>query len=53
MNLPNKNASPNGRKHGMRARLEGRLKTTLTFETTAQAYRWTTDRCRSRLIVKR
>ena len=53
MNLPKKNASPNGRKHGMRAQLEGRLKTTLTFETAAQAYHWTTDRGRSRLAVKR
>ena len=52
------------RKHGMKAReaaaeasrfrvnadSDGRLKTTLTFETNSQAYLWITDRGRSRLI---
>lgn len=49
-----KNASPNGRKHGMRSRAsrENRLKTTLTFEPGSQAYHWTTDRGRSRLVIK-
>ena len=49
-----KNASPNGRKHGMRAKVTGenRLKTTLTFEPAAQAYHWTTDRGRSRHVIK-
>lgn len=49
-----KNASPNGRKHGMCSRpvSESRPKTTLTFETAVQAYHWTTDRGRSRLVIK-
>ncbi len=49
-----KNASPNGRKHGMRSKPvnENRLKTTLTFEPRAQAYHWTTDRSRARPVIK-
>lgn len=49
-----KNATPNGRKHGARSRpaTDARLKTTLTFETNAQAYHWTTDRGRSRCVIK-
>ena len=49
-----KNASPNGRKHGIRAKLssETRLKTTLTFKPGFQAYHWSTDRGRSRLVIK-
>ena len=49
-----KNPSPNGRKHGTRSRAvsDGRLKTSLTFETAAQAYHWTTDRGRSRFVIK-
>lgn len=49
-----KNAFPNGRKHGMRAKVsdENRLKTTLTFEPGSQAYHWTTARGRSRLVIK-
>ena len=49
-----KNTSPNGRKHGLRSRsgFEQRLKTTLTFETLAQTYHWTTSRGRSRLVIK-
>ncbi len=48
-----KNTFPS-RKHGMRAKVAGenRLKTTLTFEPAAQAYHWTTDRGRSRLVIK-
>ena len=50
-----KNASPNGRKHGIRAKLwsENRLKTTLTFKPGFQAYHWSTDRGRSQLVIKR
>jgi hypothetical protein len=43
------------RKHGARARAAAnaeRLKTVLTFESGAQAYHWTTDRGRSRLVIK-
>ena len=49
-----KTASPNGRKHGMRAKVTGenRLKTTLTFEPGSRAYLWTTDRGRSRVVIK-
>jgi hypothetical protein len=49
-----KNAYPNGRKHGLRSKVssENRLKTTLTFEPSVQAYHWTTDRGRSRLVIK-
>lgn len=49
-----KDSPPNGRKHGMRAKTlkEIRVKTTLTFEPGAQAYHWTTDRGRSRLVIK-
>ena len=49
-----KNTSPNGRKHGLRSRpgFEQRLKTTLTFETLAQTYHWTTSRERPRLVIK-
>lgn len=49
-----KNTTPNGRKHGMRAKVAGenRLKTTLTFEPAVRAYYWTTDRGRSRLVIK-
>jgi|CXWL01.1.fsa_nt_gi hypothetical protein len=48
-----KTTGSNGRKHGIKSRLEPetRLKTTLTFETKAQAYHWTTSR-RSRLVIK-
>ena len=49
-----KNPYPNGRKHGLRAKAPSanRLKTTLTFEPSAQAYHWSTDRGRSRLVIK-
>ena len=49
-----KNTSPQGRKHGIRAKLssENRLKTTLTFKPGFQAYHWSTDRSRSRLVIK-
>ena len=49
-----KSIASNGRKHGIKSRLESdvRLKTTLTFETKAQAYHWTTNRGRSRLVIK-
>lgn len=49
-----KTPSPNGRKHGLRARaaVADRLKTTLTLDSSAQAYHWTTDRGRSRLVLK-
>ncbi len=48
-----KNASPNGRKHGMRSKVssENRLKTTLTFKPGFQAYHWATDRSRDRGCV--
>lgn len=44
----------NGRKHGLRARISqrDRLKTTLTLESSGQAYHWTTDRGRHRLVIK-
>ena len=47
-----KSTVPNGRKHGLKSRPESdaRLKTILTFETKAQAYHWTTNRGRSRLV---
>lgn len=51
-----KTPSANGRKHGLRARaasaVASRLKTTLTLDSSAQAYHWTTDRGRSRLVLK-
>jgi len=49
-----KNDSPNGRKHGVRAKIpaENRLKTTLTFKPGFQAYHWSTDRGRERLVIK-
>lgn len=49
-----KNASLNGRKHGVRAKVpsENRQKTTLTFKPGFQAYHWSTDRGRSRLVIK-
>ena len=49
-----KNASPNGRKHGVLAKVpaENRLKTTLIFKPGFQAYRWSTDRGRERIIIK-
>ena len=49
-----KNPYPNGRKHGIRSKISSvnRVKTTLTFEPAAQAYHWTTDRDRSRLVIK-
>ncbi len=49
-----KNSASNGRKHGIKSRLESesRLKTTLTFETKAQAYHWTTNRGRARFVIK-
>jgi hypothetical protein len=52
--LMKKQAVQSGRKHGLRAKIssESRLKTTLTFEPGAQAYHWTTDRGRSRSVIK-
>lgn len=49
-----KNASPNGRKHGVRSKVtsESRLKTTLTFKPGFQAYHWFTDRSRARVVIK-
>lgn len=49
-----KNASPNGRKHGIRSKVptENRLKTTLTFKPGFQAYLWSTDRSRSWPVIK-
>ena len=49
-----KNAYSNGRKHGLRAKAptENRVKTTLTFEPSAQAYHWTTERNRVRFVIK-
>lgn len=51
-----KTPSPSGRKHGLRARAAAsatdRLKTTLTLDSSVQAYHWTTDRGRSRLVLK-
>jgi len=49
--------APNGRKHGLRARrarlaLMERRRTSLTFERGAQAYHWTSDRGRHRLVIK-
>lgn len=48
--------SANGRKHGQRSRIqvaeERAGRTTLRFETRSGAYTWTTDRGRSRLVVK-
>lgn len=48
--------SANGRKHGFRARVsvaeERACRTVLTFESRSQAYTWTTDRGRSRHVVK-
>ncbi|MDX6770618.1 MAG: hypothetical protein SF051_13875 [Elusimicrobiota bacterium] len=48
--------SANGRKHGLRARVsvveERSCRTVLTFESRSQAYTWTTDRGRSRAVVK-
>lgn len=47
--------APNGRRHGLRARLpvEARTcKTVLVFESGAQVYHWTTDRPRARVVVK-
>lgn len=49
-----KSSSLNGRKHGLRAKSTGenRLKTTLTFVAGAQVYHWTTDRGRTRPVIK-
>ncbi|MBI2386411.1 MAG: hypothetical protein HYV14_10405 [Elusimicrobia bacterium] len=49
-----KNASPNGRKHGVRSKVSSayRLRTTLTFKPGFQAYHWSTDRSRSRVVIK-
>lgn len=49
-----KKNAPNGRKHGMRSKVpsENRLKTILTFVSGSQAYHWTTDRGRSRPVIK-
>lgn len=49
-----KNASLNGRKHGVRAKVpvENRMKTTLTFKPGFQAYHWSTDRGRTRCVIK-
>lgn len=46
--------APNGRKHGLRARLalEMRSRTVLTCTSDARAYLWSTDRARARVIVK-
>ena len=46
--------SPNGRKHGLRARpaREARSKTVLTCMSQARTYLWSTDRARARVIVK-
>lgn len=46
--------APNGRKHGLRARLArlDRSKTVLTFERDARIYLWSTDRARARVVVK-
>ncbi|MEK7384564.1 MAG: hypothetical protein AAB262_14950 [Elusimicrobiota bacterium] len=45
---------PNGRKHGLRARvpLETRNKTVLTCTSEARAYLWSTDRARARVVVR-
>jgi hypothetical protein len=44
------------RRHGLRARpalVDARgAKTVLTFESGAQVYHWTTDRGRSRVVLK-
>jgi len=49
-----KKNTPNGRKHGMRSKVsnENRLKTTLRFVSGSQVYHWTTDRGRSRPVIK-
>lgn len=50
-----KSLSPNGRRHGLRARQNyiGRItKTVLTFESDAQIYTWTTDRPKVRAVLK-
>jgi hypothetical protein len=49
-----KKIAANGRKHGLRAQasVDGRLKTTLTLDSSSRAYHWTTDRGRSRLVIK-
>jgi hypothetical protein len=47
--------APNGRRHGLRARLAVAArdtKTVLTFASGAQTYHWTTDRGRSRVVIK-
>lgn len=48
--------SANGRKHGQRARVhvmdERSSRTVLTFESRSQAYTWSTDRGRSRPVIK-
>jgi len=50
-----KDASPNGRKHGLRSRLalesESRNRTILTFASEARTYLWSSDRAR-RFVVK-
>lgn len=54
-----KATAPNGRRHGLRARLALQpalqpraAKTVLTFESGAQVYHWTTDRGRERVALK-
>ncbi|HEX4046578.1 MAG TPA: hypothetical protein VH309_02015 [Elusimicrobiota bacterium] len=47
--------SPNGRRHGLRARLplDGRAKkTVLTFERSARVYCWSTDHGRGRPALR-
>lgn len=46
--------APNGRKHGLRARLalETRSKTVLTCTSEARTYLWSTDRARARVVVR-
>jgi len=45
---------PQGRKHGLRARLalETRSRTVLTCTSQARTYLWSTDRARARVVVK-
>ena len=48
--------SANGRKHGLRARIqvvdERATRTVLMYHSQSGAYTWTTDRGRPRLVVK-
>ena len=49
-----KTGSANGRKHGMRSKTSVviRQKTILTFEPGSRIYHWTTDRGRSRPVIR-